>query len=488
MFSIALVQGDRALIDVTVVRDDGVSGPISLALDGVPAGVAVDVAANPVAGSDARLSIGVADATRPGTYPLTLRGAGDGISAEALPLELHVVQRVPQPVMVRYCVGTEPSWVAFQDGNGVWTHVDPTVSGDTITFRSDLSTDRGAVATAYSYSGFTSVAVWYGTVAELPLVGDTNPRYCGPATSKTLFGTVAGLDADEFAVINTGSGSRARAFPEQGGDFVINAAPGGSQDFLATRSSPENGNATITGMILRRSVDAPDGTTLPTFDFTGSEAFAPAVATVSVQGIGPEGASGSTGLLTSHDQLAVSGLTNQGTDFTRQFVALPEAELLPEDLQVLFVTANPTVVGGGRTATLYFRSPTDRTLILGAPLLPPTFITVDTEPALRVRAQFEAQSDYDRSAGVSLQQGAGTIVSINMTAAYAGLAGRGYDILVPDLSHAAGYDPAWALRPEGTLIWVAGRIGGTLGLGLNAMPSNGATQRATSAAGTILAR
>jgi hypothetical protein len=198
---------------------------------------------------------------------------------------------------------------------------------------------------------------------------------------------------------------------------------------------------------------------------------------------------GSTGLLTSNDEPPTTVVTSQGTGVTHQYVAVPEAQLEPGDLQVLFVTASPTGTAAGRTATLYFRAPTDRTLALGAALTPPTFVTVATAPALRLRVQFAPQSDYDRSAGVAFQPStANTVVSVNMSAAYADLAGGRYDIPVPDLSHAAGFDPAWALHVGGDLLWVAGRIGGTLGFGPNPVPSDGATRRTASDAGTIPAQ
>ena len=488
MSSVALSQGDSASIDVTIQRDGGFSGPVELAVSGAPAGVTVGVPANPVAGSSATVSISVDDPAMPGSYALTVTPTGDGISPRALTLDLQVAQRAPQSIEVRYCSGLEPTWVAFQDGNCAWRHVEPTVAGDTITFRSDFSTNRGAVATVFHFVGFTAVVVQYGTPAELAAIADVEPDDCGLQGTKTLLGAIAGVDTNEVATISTGAGVRTRAFPDQGG-FVLNAVPGGPQDLLATRITPANGSDAITRVILRRNVDAPDGATLPVFDFTAPEAFAPAVANVSVNGLGPEGASQSTGLLTSNDQLPVTGVTNQGTDVTHQYVALPEAQLLPGDLQVLFVTANAAGSAAGRTATLYFRAPTNLTLTLGASLIPPTFLTVATEPALRLRVHFVPQSDYDRSAGITLQQGAGnTIVGVNMTAAYADLAGGGYDILIPDLSHAAGFDPAWALHTGGDLLWSAGRIGGTLGLGPNAVPSDGATRRTVSAAGTIPAQ
>ena len=490
MSSLALVQGDQASVDVTITRSGGFSSPVTLALSGAPAGVAVDVATNPVAGSGAVLRISVPDAVTPGTYPLTLTGAGGGISAPAVPLELQVAQRLPLSVAVRYCSATEPYWVAFQDGNGAWTQAQPSVAGGTFTFRSDFSTNRGAIATLGRYglgAALTVLSVQYGTPAELVTAGDTNSRDCGPAVSKTLLGTVAGLDTNESAFINTAFLSRVRVGPALGDTFALKGLPSGPQDLLAVRSTRANGSEAVTRMIMRRSLDLPDSTTLPELDFAGAEAFAPAVANVFLIGVGSEGAASSTRLLTSHDDIAVNYLLNSTGDATRPYVALPETQLLPGDLQILFAAANPTTTGEGRTATVYFRAPTDRTLALGASLTHPTFTTVATGPALRLRAHFVSQSDYDGSAAITYQQGSTTIVSVTMTAAYAALTGAGYELLVPDPSGASGFDPAWALRPGEELLWTAVRTGGTLGLGRDAVPSDGATLRAAFSSETIAA-
>ena len=78
---------------------------------------------------------------------------------------------------------------------------------------------------------------------------------------------------------------------------------------------------------------------------------------------------------------------------------------------------------------------------------------------------------------MTYQQGTTRIVSLTMTAGYAALTVSGYDLIVPDLSGVPGFDPAWALHPGVLLLWTAGRSGGTLGLGVNAIPADGTTQR-----------
>src|SRR5438046_245322 len=158
------------------------------------------------------------------------------------------------------------------------------------------------------------------------------------------------------------------------------------------------GGDVITRLILRRDIDVPDSTTLPVLDFASAEAFAPAVANVSLDGLGAESAASGTRLLTDRDELTVSLMIGPTTDVTRPYVALPESQLLAGDLQILAASVSAATTGSARSATLYFRTPTDRTLTLGAPLIPPTFSTVASAPALRLRAHFVPHSDYARSA------------------------------------------------------------------------------------------
>jgi len=388
----------------------------------------------------------------------------------------------PISVTVAYCI--QPAWVAFQDGDGAWTRAQPVLSGSNTTFRSEFSAGRGAIATLSRVGdNMTVLSVLYGTPAELVTAGDTNPRDCGPAPAKTLLGTVAQLDTNETAFVSASFNSRVRVSVDR--TFELKGLASGPRDLLATRTTRTDGSDVITRLLLRRGVDVPDSTTLPVLDFASAEAFAPAVANVSLDGLGAESAASGTRLLTERDELTVSLMIGPTTTVTRPYVALPESQLLAGDLQILSASVSAATTGSARSATLYFRTPTDRTLTLGAPLIPPTFSTVASAPALRLRAHFVPQSEYDRSAVVVYQQGTTTFVAISMTAAYAALTETGYDLVVPDLAGAVGFDSAWSLHPGATLLWSAGRIGGTLGLGRDAVPSDGTVQRTVSAAGAL---
>ena len=389
----------------------------------------------------------------------------------------------PTSVAVAYCAGLEPLWVAFQDGDGAWTRVQPTVSGGNTIFRAEFAADRGAIATVSRSGGtFSIVSVLYGTPAELETVGDTNPRHCFPAFARTLLGTAIGIDSGEVAFVAASFGQRARVSPES--TFELKALPTGPRDLLATRFAHADGSGPITRMILRRDIDVPDSTVLPVFDFSSAEAFAPAIANVTLDGVSAESATSGTRLLTSHDEISVTLASILTADLTRPYTAVPEAQLRPGELQIVSANTSAATTGTARTTTSYFRAPIDRTLRFGALLVQPTFTTLATAP-LRLRAHFVPQADYDRETLITYQQDTTLFVTVAMTAAYAGLSPDGYDLITPDLSGAAGFDPTWLLREGSLLFWNASRIGGTLGLGSNAEPTDGATRRTAFAGGRL---
>jgi hypothetical protein len=114
---------------------------------------------------------------------------------------------------------------------------------------------------------------------------------------------------------------------------------------------------------------------------------------------------------------------------------------------------------------------------------PPEVSVAASAPTLRPRARFARQADYDRLTTITYRAD-GTVVSVAMTDAYATLSGNGYDLVVPELGGVPGFDVSWALRPASGVNWSVVRIGGTLGLGPDAVPTDGAIQRAAELSGT----
>ena len=415
------------------------------------------------------------------TLAATVLGACDTQYAVA-PQPAQPPPPAPQAVQVSFCPGNEPAWVAFQDGDGPWTRVTPGTAGGRFTYGYPFSTSRGGMATLQRAQGVTSLTVFYGMPAELATTGVTRHRFCGIPASKTLLGTVAGLDSNESVLIGSGFFTRAFGPPARDGSFELRHFPAGPRDLLAARVHRTAGQDVVTSFILRRDVDLPDSAVAPVFDFASVEAFPPALATLTVGDLGAEQASAIVRFISGTTDMIISPIVGASDDVSRAYVALPAARLRGGDLQELFVSA---VSGAAsRSAALFFVAGSDREVTLPAPMVPPTFDVVATTPSLRPRARFVTQADYDRGTSITYQEGAATQVTVTMTAAYAGVVG-GYDLVVPELTSTDGFDPAWALAGGDRLLWIGNRLGGTLGLGADAVPVDGTTRRTAFASDSL---
>jgi hypothetical protein len=391
----------------------------------------------------------------------------------------------PTTADVAFCSRTDPVWVAFQDGDGPWTRAQPDAASFFATYRHTFTTNRAAIATATELpDGLTALSVRYAAPSELAAFGDASPAVCSSGDVSTMLGTVAGLETNEVALVSAGNDSRVAAFPGAGNEFVLRGLPTGPQDVLATRLTLVGNEATMTGIILRRDVQLADGATLPVLDFSSPEAFQPAVRNVTLAGLGSEAAISLTAFRTANSSHGLALLNGFETAATRPYDAIPAERLAPADLQVL--TASTAAIDNvARAAVVYFRTPVDRTLAFGAVPLAPQLSVAASAPSLRPRARFSAQADYDRLTSINYQQGQSTLVSVSMTSAYAAIGAAGYDLVVPELADVEGFDPRWALHAGAPVAWTSALIGGTLGLGVNPTPFDGATRRTASDAGVL---
>lgn len=383
-------------------------------------------------------------------------------------------------VSVTYCAATAPTLVAFRDGDGNWERA-PATGGDRKTFQHEFSSERAAMASVTPVLGgqFTVLRVLYAKPEELSTDGDTLSRECITEAPKSFRGTIAGVDETQAAIVSIGPFGRTSVQPRLGLDFSVEDVPEGPQDLLAIRTA--RGDAP-TRLILRRNLDLPNGSTLPTLDFGSAEAFDVVAPTVTLQNLRGEPAVSLTTLITPRASFALPLPPNPNASATQSYVSLPIEKLVDGDLEQLHVsTGGPTF----RSTDVFYRQPTDRTVRLPDPMTAPTISAVATEPALRPRARFDAQADYDQQTNIVYEQPARpTFVVVSMTAAYAARAG-GYELDVPDLSTVPGFDPSWALRPGLFTAWTASRIGGTLPIGRAAAPKDGATRLTATVQGTI---
>lgn len=395
----------------------------------------------------------------------------------------------PNTARVAYCVGSEPLWVAFQDGDEAWTRALPSTSNGNVVFQRTFASDRAAIATAFDAGfGITTLQVLYGTPTELELVGRTYPAFCLPF-QKILLTSVAGLDTNQFAYVAGGYVTEVPVLINE--SFSLEGMPPGPRDIVAARVTFTASTSILNRLILRRDVDLPSGATLPVLDFNSAEAFAPAIRNVTLVGIGDR-ATVSTRLITSNFDGLLSTPFGQHVGTVGPYAALPEDRLRPGDLEQLAAQTQGVAPSSRLSTSVYFRTPIDRSLEFGPEIIPPAFSTVAELPSLRLRAQFVPQDAYDRAVVISYQQNVvdfsgahtGIQVSVSMTAAYAQLIG-GWDLTIPELSGVTGFQPAWALIPGFEVRWSAVRLGGTLPLGFTAVPRDGDVQRVATRDDTI---
>ena len=393
----------------------------------------------------------------------------------------------PSTVDVLFCAAEAPRWIAFQDGEGAWTPATPIIDGRHAIYRHTFAANHAGMVIGQRFSiGLTTLNVTYGTPTELAAFGNTFPGDCNQSTPKAILGTIAGLDDDHVATINGGFSS-AFIFASDH-SFVLGDLTDEPQTILATLTNRASDQPILEKLIVRRTPALPDSATIPVIDFGSDEAFAPAVANVTIEGLAAEGAQTLTKLVTANSQSIISFLSNSTTAVTRSYNAIPESKLGPDDLQALIVSGHTTPELTIRSATVFFRAPVNQTIALGPAVPPPAISVITRTPALRLRTVLPPQTVYDRFTSMVFQQGAGTIVSVGMTTQYANLSNRGYDLSIPDFSGVAGFDPQWALRDgvPGDIFWTATRIGGTLGLGASSLaPANGSFSRSGTRNGTF---
>jgi hypothetical protein len=482
--SVTVAQGASATSTATITRTGGFTGPVAFTATGAPAGVTVTIAPTSATANTATITVAAAAGAAAGPGTVTITGTGTGVANQTATLAVNVTAAATSSATFAFCADQAPIWLAVQDGTGPWTRINATATNS---FNFNLASDRGAVAyvTRTGAAGPTTLTVFYATAAELRGTGTGTTNIACTQGGKTVNGTVTGLGGTETATIAFAAASASVTAATAGGAFQLRNVPNGSYDLIASRVANTINGGTLTSvadrLIVRRGLNPADNSTLPALDFNAAEAFAPASANLTVANLGAEQAFTSVGLTTANGTSASFFTSTPSATATRTYYGVPTAQLATGDLHNL--SAFATSGGGGaasiRLATLYSRNVVDRTVTLGAALSAPTTSTVATTPYLRLRAQLAAQSDYNRFGGVSFSQSPGgnlaRSVSVYATSTVAGASG--FDLAIPDLTAAAGWDNAWGLQAGTATEYSVFATGGTAaGLAfLNQTATDGAT-------------
>jgi hypothetical protein len=251
--------------------------------------------------------------------------------------------------------------------------------------------------------------------------------------------------------------------------FQLTHVPSGAQDLVAYRHSlgidPESA-------IIRRSQDIPDNTSVATLDFNASEAFAPAIATITVGGLAGENVSHSMSYQVNANCATASlyGGGVGGATFTAS--GIPSVHQLMTDFHGLTVIASTSTAS--RFITEHFHALGDRTVTLGAAMPTPT-VTSLAGPYKRLQAAYTLPADYHGSTGLQYSDATNKSVSINATFGYLGVPAT--TLALPDFSALAAWDNNWAPASSSTSDWTVS--------GSSAFPASACTEGASFKTATV---
>ena len=490
----AVEQNATAVITVTLTRAGGFTGVVGIVVTGVPVGVIVTALPPSIAPTaiTSVLTIAAGPAATTGPATLTVHATGAGVAERTQTLALTVT---PAAIGGRtawdFCgAAAVPIWFAVQDGNGAWTRIAP--AGTRFDF--DIVSGRGGVAyvtsedftnpaarsPAFGLPGMAGVLppvrhralealahsapatpglaseprydlfIVYGTRPELAALG---LEQC--VSGKRVTGSVANLAAPWSADITLGNSSTF-ATPREP-SFQLAGVASGPLDLVASRTvvDPTRGEGVVDRIIIRRGLNPADNSMLPALDFTAAEAFAPAVANLTVGNVGTDLPFVLSSIVTAGAPRGARLFVSSGLSAGPfRYYGVPASMLTAGDLHfaAAFVFSGDT--GEFRGSGLYFEQPIDRTLTLGSPLPVPDVTTASATPYLRLRATGSLTTAYNRFVRVLFGQ-PGRSAMIEASSAY--LAGATtYDLAIPDFTGVPGWTDDWALSqgvtPTGSFV------------------------------------
>ena len=471
--STSIVAGASGSATATIVRGGGFTNAVAMTATGAPAGMTVTFTPASIAtgSTTSAIAIAVGSGVAANTYPITINATGTGVSATPVILSVVVTAVASgSGVTVSYCTADAPIWLAYQDGNGAWTRVLP--NSGTNTYQFNIASGKAGLATVDTVGTGFDLNISYATTAEYNGFG--NGFGCGSGGGKTVNGTVANVSTMQFAQVTLGFSTKF-VLPITSSAFSLTTVAAGPQDLFASRSDATTRR--VDKLILRRALNIADGGTIPVLDFNAAEAFAPASANVTVSGLGADTAfiaslfNGTRGSAfgfvgTLSDYIASSG--------AKPYDAIPNARLVSGEMQQLFASASTANnANSDRSSGVFFTGTIDRTLALGPVLSTPTVTRLAGGAYSRVRAQVASQTEYNRYFSADYSQ---SVIfrnaSIIATTGYTG--GGAWDLSIPDLSAATGWNPTWGLQNGTAISWNVTAQGGSIYL-LDANVTDGST-------------
>ncbi|MBI3982884.1 MAG: hypothetical protein HY337_08225 [Gemmatimonadetes bacterium] len=443
---VTVAQGGAGSATIVVTRAGGFSGSVALSVTGAPSGATAALNPANAPGAAVALSLAATAGTPPGTYNLTLTGTTPGLPDRTTTMAFVVI---PPPstaeMTLTFCPTSVPIWFAFQNQGYAWQPV--TAAGNSFTF---AATDKVGLAWVLQYGAATEVFVRHATRSEHAAV--FLDGLC--SGSNGLTGSVAGLYFGQSAKVAMGTVGVTATASATG--FALQNVPNRPLDLVATRGVQAGFRFTPDSMILRRTQDPANGTTIPALDFSTAEAFALDSAGLTLTGLLP----GDQVLLTNRLWTATSTFgtvqsallfAGATTTATTTLYGVPQGRLVAGDVHELWVDVYQSNVER-RSHIAYFGAPTSQTDALGPYVSISTVTRVTDLPYPRMRGRLDAQPEYDRwvrfiFGGLS---GAARNVHVMVSAAYLAGTPATWDVVTPDFSGTpfqSGWMPADGQAP-----------------------------------------
>ena len=198
-------------------------------------------------------------------------------------------------------------------------------------------------------------------------------------------------------------------------------------------------------MIVRRAINAANGSTLPVLDFDAGEAFDPQFRSATVTGaVAGETVFASVNYVTANGGFATLGQSTAPIGAPMPFATVPAARQLASDLHVLSASATAANGSTTRSATRVFKESADKAVTLGPTLATPTISIFANYGYLSHRVQLARQAEYDDLWTLVYGQTGRTVV---VTLPSSQLGASPFDFAFPDLRSVAGWQNAWGPVP-----------------------------------------
>ena len=442
--------GGRAAVEVRLTRTGNFTGAVTFALEDAPVGVRGTFTPNPQAGTRSALMIDVAAGTAAGVHTVRVKGSSPGIPDAVATLSLQITAASGAGnVSFRFCAA-RPIWVASQDDAGPWARV---AAGPNETYSFSVSS-RGGVAIVRPFGSAYRIDVVYATATELAEIGlDWDPACSATSGTKQLTGMLAGVDGQAVSI---SLGPRGASVSQNRTSYTLQNVPDGPLDLVASRGhSGGLFDFDATKLIIRRGLNLPDGGVISLLDFNATEAVTPVASSLTLTGLGSDELSWLTTYVTAGGTEELLNAHFFGSPVsTLPYAGVPTSLQAAGDLHELFVEA--AAPNGLRRLFKAFHRAETGSVALGPQLSTPTVSVVANSPYLRHRMLLPRQSEYDAEVvGRFLQPATQATSEVAATAGYFGGAPTQWDLTVPELTAAAGFDPAWGLRTGAATEWEA---------------------------------